>query len=461
MDWNKLIQAYALKNALEHEGKAQENKVISALFHEGLKQEEVKNVLANIKETVNKINSWNTEEQKAEYSKVADLTDARKVREGLPELERKGRVILRFAPYPSGPLHIGNARTAVLNDYYAKKYKRKLLLIIDDTIGSEEKPILKEAYKLIPEGLNWLGVKYKKPIIYRSDRLKIYYQYAEKLIKKEKAYVCNCSKEKIRKNRVEMKECSCRHFEAKDQLIRWKKMFKEANPEEAVLRIKTSMQANDPAFRDRILFRIVDRPHPRINKKYRVWPMLDFSNAIDDHLLKITHIIRGKDLRIESDMEKFIWDIFNWNHPEIIHNGLINIKGVKLSKSKGQKEVKAGIYSGWDDPRTWSLQSLEKRGFEPEAIRAFLLEFGLTEREGEASVEILYSKNRELAHNKAEKIEFKQGKGNAKIIMDNGSIVLGSVKPGKLKKGIYHLLKFGYCNLANPGKINEFWFSHL
>lgn len=185
----------------------------------------------------------------------------------------------------------------------------------------------------------------------------------------------------------------------------WKKMFtmKEG---EAALRIKTSMEDKNPAFRDRVIFRICDRPHPRTKNKYRVWPLLDFSWAIDDYLLGITHIIRGKELMIESEMERYIWKIFNWKQPEIIHTGLLQIEGIKLSKSKSKKEVEQGIYSGWDDPRTWSLQSLKRRGFRPEAIRFFCLSFGVNQNEITVPVESLYSENRKLIDKEANRYFF-------------------------------------------------------
>ena len=124
-----------------------------------------------------------------------------------------------------------------------------------------------------------------------------------------------------------------------------------------VVRLKTSMSDSDPAFRDRVMFRISDRPHAKLGTKYRVYPMLDFAFAIDDHFLGITHILRGMELAIETRVEKFIWDIFKWKHPEVIYNGHFEIEGVKLSKSKCAIEVKSKRYSGWNDPRTWSLHS--------------------------------------------------------------------------------------------------------
>ena len=165
---------------------------------------------------------------------------------------------------------------------------------------------------------------------------------------------------------------------------------------EASLRIKTDMKHPNPAFRDRVLMRISEREHPRVGNKYVVWPLLEFSWAIDDHLLGITHILRGKDLMMETEMEKFIWDIFGWEHPVVIHTGLMRIEGVKLSKSKFQKEVKSGEFMGWHDPRTWSMQSLRKRGFMPEAIRRFVLSVGMSEADIVVPVEALYKENRRL-----------------------------------------------------------------
>ena len=173
----------------------------------------------------------------------------------------------------------------------------------------------------------------------------------------------------------------------------------EAKEGSAVLRLKTDMKNPDPAFRDRVLFKISDREHPRIGKKYRVWPTLEMSWAIDDHLLGITHILRGNDLMIETVMEKYMWDIFDWRHPETIHTGLIRIEGIegaKVSKSKAQKEVKSGAFVGWDDPRTWSIQSLKRRGVRAEAIREFVFEIGLNKQDIVIPIDSLYSINRKM-----------------------------------------------------------------
>ncbi|MAG50751.1 glutamate--tRNA ligase, partial [archaeon] len=324
-----IILKYALENAVKYGGKANPGAVIGKIFSENKKlSKDTKTVIQEVKKVVQEVNSLNREEQKKRFSKYH--IKHKKNKSGgktLPNLQyTKGKVVMRIAPFPSGPLHIGNARPAILNDEYVRKYKGKLLLVIDDTIGSKEKSITEEAYDLIPKGLDWLEVKYDK-IIYKSDRLEIYYDYAKKLIDKAYAYVCSCPQNKIRENRRKGVECPCRHQTVEETLKLWELMF-ESKEGEYVLRIKTGMQDKNPAFRDRILFRISEREHPKVKNKYTVWPLLEFSWAIDDHLLEITHIIRGKELMIESEMEKYIWNIFNWTHPVIMHSGLLQLEGV-------------------------------------------------------------------------------------------------------------------------------------
>ncbi|MEK6908707.1 MAG: glutamate--tRNA ligase [Nanoarchaeota archaeon] len=401
-DFSREILAYALQNAMEH-GKADASRVLTKLFQHGLDKKEIPLVMKIVNKTVDDVNLLNEKNRAKLFDSVKDLvkkTDKTEDYE-LPELPPSDigkKMVLRLAPFPSGALHIGNTKTYLLNALYAEKYNGDLLLVMDDTIGSVEKPIVKEAYDLIPDAFKWLGINYKKTY-FKSDRLEIYYEYAEKLIEMNKAYVCYCKAELLRQNRAEGKECSCRQYPTGIQHSRWKELFNSKVKEgEAVLRIKTDMQHPNPAFRDRVLFRIADRPHPRVGTKYRVWPTLEMCWAVDDHLLGITHIIRGNELMIESDMEKYIWDLFKWKHPILIHVGVIRLEGVgaKISKSKAAKEVSSGEFSGWDDPRTWSVQSLARRGIKPEAIREFVKRIGLNKQDIIVPIDVLYAINRQM-----------------------------------------------------------------
>ncbi len=413
-DYLKSIEKFALANAFQHGGKAQAGAIIGKLIaqDESAKQK-MKELAPQINKIVAEINKLSLKQQEErllqiypEFFEKKEVEHEEKELKGLPNAE-KGKVVLRLAPYPSGPLHIGNAKTYMLNALYAEKYSGKLLFVMDDTIGSEEKSIAPDAYKLIPEGFKWLNVRWDGKIIYKSDRVAIYYKYAEELIRKNAAYVCECAAEKLREYRAKGIECAHRKQSIKETLEKWNAMLKGKFMEgQAILRLKTSMSNPNPAFRDRVLCRVSNRRHPRVGMRYKVWPMLEFSWAIDDHLLGITHVIRGKDLMMETEMCRFIWNIFGWPAPTIMHTGLIRLQGVKLSKSKAQKEVKSGAYSGWDDPRTWSLQSLAKRGIQPHAVREFIADIGLNENDVEVPIDNLYAINRKILDPAAHRYSF-------------------------------------------------------
>src|SRR3989339_799578 len=346
IDLKKEIRAYALKNAMEF-GKTNPGTIIPKLFQHGLDKKDLKEVMGDVVSIVNEVNKMKEDERMRAFEEVKGLVKERVEEEkGLAELPNvSNKMVFRLAPFPSGALHLGNAKTYLLNALYAEK---------------------------------------------------------------DKAYVCHCPQDKLRENRARGLSCGCREFPIKMQLLRWKEMFK-AEQGDAILRIKTNMLDPNPAFRDRVLFKISDKEHPRVGKKYRVWPTLDVCWAIDDHLLGITHIIRGNDLMIETDMEKYIWDIFKWKHPETIHAGLIKIEGIegaKLSKSKAQAEVKSGAFSGWDDPRTWSIQSLSRRGIRVEAVREFISSIGLNKQDITTPIDALYAINRKLIDLEADRYYF-------------------------------------------------------
>ena len=445
MDIKKEIRKIALENALKYEGKASSGAVIGktlAIFP----KKKATEIIKIVHELVAEINTLSKEEQEKEFSSYAIKKERkREEKKTLPELPqaKKGKVIMRLAPYPSGPLHLGNAKPYIINDEYVKKYEGKLLLVIDDTIGSKEKEITKEAYALIPQDLAWLKIKFDKKIYYKSDILPIYYKYAKELIKKEKAYACFCSAETLRENRKKGVACACREFSREKNVAEFTKMTQNKYKEGKVsLRLKTDIKHKNPAFRDRVLFRISERAHPRTKKKFTCWPLLEFSWAIDDHLLEITHIIRGKELMMESEMEKFIWDIFQWKHPQILHTALLQIEGIKLSKTKSRHEVISGKYQGWSDPRTWSLLSLKRRGFQVEAIRNFILNFGLNQNEVSVSVEALYAENKKIIEKTANRYFFIENP--KKVFIANAPSLTSEapLHPDFTERG-YRLLKTG------------------
>jgi glutamyl-tRNA synthetase len=407
-----IIRKWALKNAVEHEGKAVTGAVINKVMGEDPgAMKDMKALALKINATVKEINALPLETQKKELLKMWPAALEKKVEEKrvLPELPNAvpEKMVFRFAPYPSGALHLGNAKTYMLNVLYAEKYRSKLLFVMDDTIGSEEKQIVPEAYKLIEEGFRWLGVRWDGDIVYKSDRLEIYYKHAAELIRKDYAYVCTCPVKTLRANREKGKACKCRKQTPNQADMEWGKMLTgEYKEGEAALRLKTDMKHPNPAFRDRVLFRISKREHPRTGKKYSVWPMLEFSWAVDDHELGVTHVLRGKDLLMESEMCKFIWHALGWESPTLMHTGLIRIEGAKMAKSKSQKEIKSGAFEGWDDPRTWSLQALRRRGIAPDAIRQFIADIGLNQSDITVPIDNLFSINRGLIDAKSNRYFF-------------------------------------------------------
>ncbi|MFX1573509.1 MAG: glutamate--tRNA ligase [Promethearchaeota archaeon] len=409
----KILWINGLKNAVEFGGKPNKKAVMGKLMAERKDlRSQAKMVIPILDEIIGEISNLSMEEQKKKLVQLDPdaLTKKEKhveekVLPPLPNIDKYERVVMRLAPYPSGALHIGNARMIVLNDEYVKKYNGELILFYDDTIGSPKslrdspkaKYVLPEAYKLIEQGLEWLGVKYTK-IFYKSDRLEIFYEYCEKLIKDNMAYVCFCSGEEFReKFKKKMEICPHRNHSIDKNLTEWQSMLSGKYHEgDAVVRLKTGMKQKDPALRDQIIMRISEAEHPKVGKKYRVWPMLEFSWSIDDHLIGVSHILRGIDLVKEDFIEEFVWEHFGWKKAEFLHYGRINFPGLKLSKTNARNKIQNGIYHGWEDPRTWSLQSLKKRGIKPEALKESLLELGMSLTGITFSVDWLYSKNQDF-----------------------------------------------------------------
>ncbi|MHA1271251.1 MAG: glutamate--tRNA ligase [Candidatus Helarchaeota archaeon] len=398
-DLNKIIRELAIRNAIKHDGKASE-KAVLGMFLGKYKEykSQIKEIREIITEIIEDINSMTIEQLKSIYTptkKSIIQPFEEKELPPLPNAEKYSKIIMRLAPYPSGPLHIGNARMVILNDYYIKRYKGKLILVFDDTIGSAIKSVIPEAYDLIPDDLRYLGVVWHE-ILYKSDRIGITYKYCKELLENNQAYVCTCNAKMWSENhRKKGIPCDHRTNKINENLEEWEKMLRGVYDEgEAVVRLKTGMDMPNPALRDNVIMRISNKIHPRVGDKYRVWPLLEFSWGIDDHLLGTTHILRGKDLIHEDRLESIIWDFFKWPKIEFIHYGLISFRGIKLSKTEARLNIEKGVYRGWSDPRIWSIQSLKKRGILAESIRDLILKLGLSLADIKLSPKNLYSINR-------------------------------------------------------------------
>jgi len=379
-DFEKKIRAYALKNALAHDGKAMQGPVVSSLFNEGLQRNEVGKYAKKISEIILEVNSLSAEEQKKEFEKLEKKVHERKVREGLEELPNaKKGVVMRFAPSPSGPYHIGHAMTASISFLYFKKYGGKFYVRIEDT---NPENIYTPAYEMIKEESEWLFDK-KAKIIIQSERMPLYYDYAERLIEKGVAYVCTCSQEKFKKFVEKEKECPCRKNSIDESMKKWKKMldkkgFKEGD---AVLRFKSSMSHKNPAMRDFPLARINLHRHPLQKNKYRVWPLMNLAVTVDDIEMKMTHIIRAKDHRDNAERQKMIFSVLGKKFPWTAFLGRIHFKDLELSTTKMRQAIEKKEYKGWSDKRLPTIASLRKQGYKPQAFWKFAEQVGLSEND--------------------------------------------------------------------------------
>ncbi|MHA1147679.1 MAG: glutamate--tRNA ligase [Promethearchaeota archaeon] len=451
----KILWISGLKNAVEFGGKPNKKAVMGKLMAQRADlRSQAKIIMPLLDQIIHEIELMNLKDQEVKLLELdpTALHKEKKVEEEkeLPELPNIGqydKIIMRLAPYPSGALHIGNARMVILNDAYVQKYKGELYLFYDDTIGSpaalrntpQAKYVLPEAYDLIKEGLDWLGVKIDK-IFYKSDRLEIYYKYCERLIKEEMAYVCSCSAKDFRiLYKDQKKECPHRSKSMEQNLNEWLDMLNGKYKEmEVVVRLKTGMDQKDPALRDQIIMRISEAEHPRVGTKYKVWPMLEFSWAIDDYLIGITHIIRGIDLVKEGVIEEFIWNYFGWKKANLLYYGRLRFPDLKLSKTEARNNIQNGIYSGWDDPRTWSMQSLKKRGIKPEALKKSLLKLGMSQNAVTFSVGWLYSENQAIIDEDSDRYFYVENPKRLSIkdVPFQNFIAEPLLLPSKPKKGV-------------------------
>lgn len=379
MDVLGVARKWALENAHKH-GSAKVGSVVSKVVGELPDAKSELNVLMpKIKQVVDDVNKLSADDVLKELESFPELLEKRKVVE-VKELKPlkdavQGKVVMRVAPSPSGPLHIGHAFVLGLNHRYCEMYDGRLIVRIDDT---NPENIYPPAYELIPKDARWLTNNEVHKVVCQSDRMESYYKYGERLVKEGHAYVCTCVPDAFRALITKKQACPCRE---QDALPLWQKMFEGFKPGEAVLRIKTDVSDPNPALRDWPAFRINEAEHPRQGKKYRVWPLMNFAVAVDDHELGITHTVRGIDHIDNARRQSQVFGFFGWKVPVHEYFGKINFEGLELSASKTREKIEQGVFDGWDDIRLPFLEALRRRGYQPGAFIKFAVEMGINKSE--------------------------------------------------------------------------------
>ena len=257
---------------------------------------------------------------------------------------------------------------------------------------TDPKRVFEPAYEMIPEDLEWLGIK-PDEIVYQSDRFEIYYDYARQLIEKGAAYMCTCDGATFKELKDNCQACPCRDNSVEENLELWEK-FDTMKAGDAVLRVKTDIAHKNPAIRDWVAMRLVDETHPRLGNNFRIYPMMNFSVAVDDHLMGMTHVLRGKDHLANSEKQKYLYDHMGWDLPEFIHYGRLKMEDIALSTSKAMAGIEDGTYSGWDDPRLGTLRAIARRGIDPRTIYNLITEIGVKMADSAISWKKIYGLNR-------------------------------------------------------------------
>ncbi|HQQ24928.1 MAG TPA: glutamate--tRNA ligase [Methanomassiliicoccales archaeon] len=409
-DLEATIRKYALQNAVLYSGKANPKAVQGKVLAESPElRSRVKEVLPLIASIVEEINALAPEVQHRQLESIdASMLKREKTerRVGLPELPgmERGKMVMRFAPGPSGPLHLGHTRVAILNDDYCRNYDGKFINRMEDTNPDKIDP---NAYDMIPEDLEWLGVKVHETVV-QSDRFELYYDIARQLINMGKAYVCTCPAEDWRAKKEKGQPCPHHDEDIATTMDKFEKMLAGDYEEEtAIFVVKTDLNHPNPAIRDFVGLRIVkSTPHPLKGDKYCLYPMMNFSVAIDDHFLGLTHVLRGKDHLNNTQRQAYLFQYFGWKVPHYTHYGLVSVPDAILKTSTVGKGIRTGEYSGWDDVRLGTVRALAKRGFRPEAIRNYWVDCGIKETDVEFSWDNIYAYNKAIVDKTANRYFF-------------------------------------------------------
>jgi len=397
----------ALSNAVKHKSVPSAGAVMGAILgtHPELRPQagEIKGLLGLV---LGEVSSLSGEEREIKLQAIAPdqyaalFEKKEKKKTGLPDLPKsEGGVVMRFAPNPSGPLHLGHARAAFLNDEYIRRYGGRYILRIEDTDPKRVDPM---AYDMVREDIEWMGLSIGETV-FQSDRFSKYYDVGKELIRKGFAYVCRCDNEAFRDLKNHKTACPCRSQSPEEAMDLFEQMLDGVFGEGDVgVRLKTDLNHPDPAMRDYPLFRVLtSTPHERADAI--VYPLMNLSVAVDDHLLGMTHVIRGKDHIANTRRQEFIFRYMEWDTPVYRHYGRMGIEGVVLSTSQMRVGIQSGEYTGWDDVRLGTLRAMARRGIQPQAVRNAVVEIGIGETDIQFSWENLYAKNKDIIDHSADR----------------------------------------------------------
>lgn len=285
------------------------------------------------------------------------------------------KIVTRFPPEPNGYLHIGHAKSILLNSGLAKEYGGKFNLRFDDTNPMKEKT---EYVHSILEDVKWLGADFGDKFYYASDYFDAMYEGAIKLIKKGKAFVCDLSADEIRAYRGTLEEpgqnSPYRDRSIEENLDLFERMKNGEFPDGSkVLRAKIDMSSSNINMRDPVIYRIARMNHHNTGDKWCIYPMYDFAHPIEDAVEGVTHSICT--LEFEDHRPLYDWVVKELefeNPPKQIEFAKLYLKNVITGKRYIKKLVEDGVVDGWDDPRLVTISALRRKGVTPESIRMFM-----------------------------------------------------------------------------------------
>ncbi len=313
------------------------------------------------------------------------------------------RVHTRFPPEPNGYLHIGHAKSIVLNSGLAKQYGGLFNLRFDDTNPAKEDV---EYVESIKEDVAWLGADWEDRLFFASDYFEQMYDYAVQLIKKGKAYVCDLNADQIRETRGTPNEpgkpSPWRDRSVEENLDLFQRMRDGEFPDGSkTLRAKIDMASPNFNMRDPVMYRIVRAPHHRQGTKWNIYPMYDWAHGLEDSIEGITHSICTLEFEHHRPLYEWFLNELGVYRPQQIEFARLNLTYAVMSKRKLIELVKSGRVSGWDDPRMPTICGLRRRGYTPEAIRLFCQTIGVAKFNSTIEATVLENSLREVLNKSA------------------------------------------------------------